>query len=144
MSVPKFNAKLIIKCEMFVWDWYKQIGADPQIVTFPSDDFNDFEIITCDKTPDDLFITIPIIHEERERTFAFAVNHNSFSLSGRGLTFNHFTYIGEITEDPKNNKVLYECDRRCSACHDKLLCYYTTDIAHAKNFEYENGGWVEV
>ena len=38
----------------------------------------------------------------------------------------------------------YECDRR--ACHDKcnLECYHTTDIAHAKNFEYENGTWVEV
>ena len=42
-----------------------------------------------------------------------------------------------------NNKVLYECDRR--ACHDKCSrsCYHTSDITHAKNFEYDNGIWVE-
>lgn len=39
--------------------------------------------------------------------------------------------------------VLYECDRR--ACHDKcsLSCYHTSDITHAKNFEYNDGIWVE-
>ena len=41
------------------------------------------------------------------------------------------------------NKVLYECDRR--ACHDKcsLSCRHTSDINHAKNFEYDNGIWIE-
>jgi hypothetical protein len=89
---------------------------------------------------------VSIIENEEKRTFIFQVD----LVSAKGYTDDtvpeitlSYTYIGEITEDPKNDKVLYECDRRCSACHDKLLCYYTTDITHAKNFEYENGGWVE-
>ena len=42
-----------------------------------------------------------------------------------------------------NNKVLYECNIR--ACHDKcrLSCCHTSDINHAKNFEYDNGVWIE-
>lgn len=90
---------------------------------------------------------VSIIENEEKRTFIFQVDLGSFKGytddTVPELTLN-YTYIGQITEDPKNDKVLYECDRRCSACHDKLLCYYTTDIAHAKNFEYENGIWVEV
>lgn len=57
------------------------------------------------------------------------------------ITFN-YTYIGEITEDPTKNKVLYECDRlACSKCNPN--CYRTSNVSHAKHFEYENGTWVE-
>lgn len=89
---------------------------------------------------------VSIIENEEKRTFIFQVDPSFSKIDTDNMfpeiTFN-YTYIGEITEDPKNDKVLYECDRRCSACHNKLLCYYTTDITHAKNFEYENGSWVE-
>ena len=89
---------------------------------------------------------VSIIEDEEKRTFIFQVNPSFSKVYPTEvhpeITFD-YTYIGEIAEDPKKNKVLYECDRR--ACHDKcnLECHRTTDIAHAKNFEYENGIWVE-
>ena len=89
---------------------------------------------------------VSIIENEERRTFVFQVDPGHSKVYADDMfpeiTFN-YTYIGEITEDQRENKVLYECDRRCSTCHDKLLCYYTTDTTHAKYFEYENGTWVE-
>ena len=39
-------------------------------------------------------------------------------------------------------KVLFLCDRRaCERCHPE--CKHTLDISHAKNFEIENGNYVE-
>ena len=51
--------------------------------------------------------------------------------------------IWNMTDSTEKPHILYECDRR--ACHDKcsMNCYHTTDITHAKNFECENGIWVE-
>ena len=89
---------------------------------------------------------ISIYENETKRTFIFRVDPGNSKVYADDMFPEItliYTYIGEITEDPNNDKVLYECDRRCSACHDKRLCHYTTDITHAKNFEYENGGWVE-
>lgn len=80
---------------------------------------------------------VSIYENETKRTFIFRVDLVSAKGYTDGtvpeITFN-YTYIGEITEDQKNDKALYEYDRRCSSCHDKLLCYYITDITHAKNF----------
>lgn len=51
--------------------------------------------------------------------------------------------VWEMTDSTEKPHILYECDRH--ACYDKcsMNCYHTTDITHAKNFEYENGTWVE-
>lgn len=90
---------------------------------------------------------ISIYENETKRTFIFRVDPGNSKVYADDMfpeiTFN-YTYIGEIAEGPKKDKVLYECNRR--ACHDKcnLECHHTTDITHAKNFEYENGTWVEV
>lgn len=89
---------------------------------------------------------VSIIENEEKRTFIFQVDPIFSKVytddTVPEITFN-YTYIGEIAEGPKKDKVLYECDRR--ACGDKcsLSCYHTSDIAHAKYFEYENGTWVE-
>lgn len=88
---------------------------------------------------------ISIYENETKRTFIFQVDPGNSKVYADDMfpeiTFN-YTYIGEITEDPTKNKVLYECDRRaCPEC--SLNCYHTTDITHAKYFEYENGTWVE-
>ena len=90
---------------------------------------------------------VSILENDEKRTFIFQVDpcfSKVFAYDVCPEITLDYTYIGEITEGPKKNKVLYECDRR--ACHDKCNpeCYHTTDIAHAKNFEYENGIWVEV
>lgn len=90
---------------------------------------------------------VSILENDEKRTFIFQVDpcfSKVFAYDVCPEITLDYTYIGEITEGPKKNKVLYECDRR--ACHDKcnLECYHTTDIAHAKNFEYVNGIWVEV
>ena len=58
------------------------------------------------------------------------------------ITFN-YTYIGEITKSPKENKVLYECDRRACSGTCYKDCHYTPDITHAKNFECVDGLWLE-
>mgnify|MGYP006867954591 CR=1 FL=1 len=40
------------------------------------------------------------------------------------------------------DNLLYECDRlACSKCNPN--CYRTSNVSHAKHFEYENGTWVE-
>lgn len=48
-----------------------------------------------------------------------------------------------MTSTPEKDRILYECDRR--ACHNKCNpeCHHTFNIAHAKNFECENGILVE-
>lgn len=89
---------------------------------------------------------VSILENGEKRTFIFQVDPGHSKVYADDMfpeiTF-IYTYIGEIIEDPDKNRVLYECDRR--ACHDKcnLECHCTTDITHAKNFEYENGTWVE-
>lgn len=82
----------------------------------------------------------------KKRTFIFQVDPSFSKVFADDvhpeITFD-YTYIGEILEGPKKDKVLYECDRR--ACHEKcsLPCRHTTDITHAKNFECDNGIWIE-
>lgn len=89
---------------------------------------------------------VSIIENEEKRTFIFQVDLGFLRVI-QMIQFQKQPLITRILEKllktQRKNKVLYECDRRCSACHDRLLCYYTTDITHAKNFEYENGTWAE-
>lgn len=89
---------------------------------------------------------VSIFENEEKRTFIFQVDLDKTEIHADDVflkTTLKYLYIGEITEDQKKDKVLYECDRR--ACHEKCSrdCYHTTDITHAKHFEYENGTWVE-
>lgn len=88
---------------------------------------------------------ISIYENETKRTFIFRVDPGNSKVYADDMfpeiTFD-YTYIGEITEDPTKNKVLYECDRlACSKCDPN--CYRTNNVSHAKHFEYENGTWVE-
>ena len=88
---------------------------------------------------------ISIYENEEKRTFIFQVDPGFSKIYADDMfseiTFN-YTYIGEITEDPTKSKVLYECDRlACSKCNPN--CYRTSNVSHAKHFEYENGTWVE-
>lgn len=88
---------------------------------------------------------ISIYENETKRTFIFQVDPGNSKVYADGMfpeiTF-IYTYIGEITEDPTKTKVLYECDRlACSKCNPN--CYYTSNVSHAKHFEYQNGTWVE-
>ena len=83
---------------------------------------------------------------KKKRTFIFQIENDSKIYADDVIpkvTLNYL-YVGEIADNPMKNKVLYECDRR--ACHDKcnLECHHTTDVTHAKNFEYKDGTWVEV
>lgn len=42
----------------------------------------------------------------------------------------------KIMSDPRNEKILYLCDRiRCDCCYEGYSCSHTTDIKHAKNFK---------
>lgn len=43
---------------------------------------------------------------------------------------------GVIMSDPRNERILYLCDRtRCDCCYEGYSCSHTTDIKHAKNFK---------
>lgn len=56
----------------------------------------------------------------------------------------HYLYKAEITDYPETGHVLYECDGlACGTPCECKDCRHTTDITHAKNFEYKNGSWVE-
>lgn len=88
---------------------------------------------------------ISIYENETKRTFIFRVDPGNSKVYADDMfpeiTF-IYTYIGEITKSPKENKVLYECDRRaCSKCNPN--CYHTINVSHAKHFEYQNGTFVE-
>ena len=88
---------------------------------------------------------ISIFENGKKRTFIFQVDSNRSKVYADDMfpeiTFD-YRYIEEITEDPTKSKVLYECDRlACSKCNPN--CYRTSNVSHAKHFEYENGTWVE-
>lgn len=46
-------------------------------------------------------------------------------------------------ENPEKSNVLYECDGLACSKPCWKECYYTSDITHAKNFNYEDGLWIE-
>lgn len=143
----KPDQKTINKCMLQVLNTFVEDDCRVEHIEPFCDTSSGFSITLLGRINYEPVKRVSIYENEEKRTFIFQVDLGYFKAytddTVPEATLN-YTYIGEITEDPKNNKVLYECDRRCSACHDKLLCYYTTDIAHAKIFEYENGTWVEV
>lgn len=53
-----------------------------------------------------------------------------------------------VEECSKTRNIAYICDeKKCSNCGDSgdRVCWYTTDIRHAKNFiELPNGKWHEI
>lgn len=46
-------------------------------------------------------------------------------------------------ENPEKSNVLYECDGLACSKPCSEECYHTSDITHAKNFNYEDGLWIE-
>lgn len=141
----KSDQKTINKCMLQILNTY--VEQDCKILRVePFYEPSGFSITLVGRIKYEPVKRVSIYENEEKRTFIFQVDPSFSKVYADDMfpeiTFD-YTYIGEITEDPKNDKVLYECDRRCSACPDKRLCYYTTDITHAMHFEYKNGTWVE-
>lgn len=141
----KLDQRTINKCMLQILNNYVECGCKVRhIEPFYAPD--GFSITFVGRIVYEAVKRVSIIENEEKRTFIFQVDPSETNFYADDIvpkiTLNYL-YIGEITEGQKKDKVLYECDRR--ACPDKcnLECHYTTDVTHAKNFEYENGCWVE-
>lgn len=142
----KSDRKLINKCMLQILNTFVEDNClVKRIEPFCSNPFG-FSITFVGRINYEPVRRVSIIENEEKRTFIFQVDPSYSRVYADDMfpeiTFD-YTYIGEIAEGQKKDKVLYECDKR--ACPDKcnLECHHTTDITHAKNFEYENSGWVE-
>ena len=142
----KSDQKTINKCMLQILNTYVEDDCRVKRIEPFCDTSSGFSITLVGRINYTPVKRVSIIENEEKRTFIFQVDPGFSKVYADDMfpeiTFN-YTYIGEITEGQKKDKVLYECDRR--ACHEKcsMGCYHTTDITHAKNFEYENGAWVE-
>lgn len=142
----KSDQKTINKCMLQILNTFVEDDCRVKHIEPFCDTSSGFSITLVGRINYEPVKRVSIIENEEKRTFIFQVDPGYSKIYADDMfpeiTFN-YKYIGEITNDPTKSKVLYECDRR--ACHDKcnLECHNTTDIAHAKNFEYENGTWVE-
>ena len=141
----KSDQKTINKCMLQILNTY--VEQDCKVLRIePLCNSSGFSITLVGRINYESVKLVSIIENEEKRTFIFQVDPSFSKVYADDMfpeiTFD-YTYIGEISEAPKKDKVLYECD--CRACSDKcsLGCYHTTDITHAKNFKYENGKWVE-
>jgi hypothetical protein len=90
-------------------------------------------------------VTVPV--KGKDRTFLFQVYQNyddCYSDTWLPRKTDYYLYKGEITDYQEKGQVLYECDGlACGMPCECKDCRHTTDITHAKNFEYRNGTWVE-
>lgn len=142
----KSDRKTINKCMLHILSTFVEDDCLVKRIEPFCDTSSGFSITLVGRIDYEPVKRVSIIENEEKRTFIFQVDPIFSKVYPNEvhpeITFN-YTYIGEITEGPKKDKVLYECDGR--ACHDKcnLECHHTTDITHAKNFECESGIWVE-
>ena len=142
----KSDRKNINKCMLQILNTYVEDDCRVKCIKPFCDTSSGFSITLVGRINYTPVKQVSIIENEEKRTFIFQVDPVFSKVFADDvypeITFN-YKYIGEITEGPKKDKVLYECDRR--ACGDKcsLSCYHTSDITHAKYFECENGIWLE-
>lgn len=141
----KSDQKTVNKCMLQIINTYVEDDCRVKRIEPFCDTFLGFSITLVGRIKYKTVERVSILENDEKRTFIFQVDpgYSKVYVDDKfpEITFD-YTYIGEITEGPKKDKVLYECDRRaCPEC--SLNCYHTTDITHAKYFEYENGTWVE-
>ena len=99
------NAHLLSKCVDRIVELYKQFGATATHYCFSDyDSFDEFTIITYGKAPNTLTITVPIMDNGKERRFIFATGHETLVISGRTVTYNYFTCMGELGLNSCNNE----------------------------------------
>lgn len=141
----KSDQKAINKCMLQILNTFVEDDCRVKHIEPFYDTSSGFSITLVGRIQYKPLAKISIYENETKRTFIFRVDPVFSKIYADDMfpeiTFN-YTYIGEITEDPTKNKVLYECDRlACSKCNPN--CYRTSNVSHAKHFEYENGTWVE-
>lgn len=141
----KSDQKTINKCMLQILNTLVENDCRVKCIEPFCDTSSGFSITLVGRFQCNPLAKISIYENETKRTFIFQVDHGNSKVYADDMfpeiTF-IYTYIGEITEDPTKTKVLYECDRlACSKCDQN--CYYTTNVSHAKHFEYQNGTWVE-
>lgn len=141
----KLDQKTINKCMLQILNNYAECNCRVLCIK-PFCKPSGFSITSTGRFPYKVLERVSILENEEKRTFIFQIENDSKIYADDVIpkvTLNYL-YVGEIADNPMKNKVLYECDRR--ACHDKcnLECHHTTDVTHAKNFEYKDGTWVEV
>lgn len=99
------NAHLLSKCVDRIVELYKQFGATATHYCFSDyDSFDEFTIITYGKAPNTLTITVPIMDNGKERRFIFATDHETLVISGRTVTYNYFTCMGELALNNYNDE----------------------------------------
>lgn len=142
----KENLKTINKCMLQILNTFVEDDCRVKRIEPFCDTSSGFSITLVGRIQYEPLAKISIYENEEKRTFIFQVDPGFSKVYADDIipeiTFN-YTYIGEIIEDPKKNKVLYECDMHACDGTCSLECYHTTDITHAKNFEYKNGIWIE-
>lgn len=93
-------------------------------------------------------VEVVVQDKGKNRTFLFQVYQDyaeCYADEWLPRKIDHYLYKAEITDYPERGHVLYECDGlACGTPCECKDCRHTTDITHAKNFEYKNGSWVEI
>lgn len=99
------NAHLLSKCVDRIVELYKLFGATATHYCFSDyDSFDEFTIITYGKAPNTSTITVPIMDNGKERRFIFATDHETLVISGRTVTYNYFTCMGELALNKYNDE----------------------------------------
>lgn len=136
---------IINKCVDKILEWYINHNCHVVKLNPFNDKSKEFSIVYEGYTPWIDATKVTIQDKGIDRIFLFQIHsgYNGCYADDWFLTrTDHYLYKEELTEYPEKGQILYECDRRaCSECN--LECHHTTDITHAKNFEYENGILVE-
>lgn len=144
MSAKSDQKKTINKCMLQILNAY--VECDCKVLRIePFYESSGFSITLVGRINYEPVQRISILENGEKRTFIFQVDPNHSKVYADDMfpeiTFD-YRYIGEITKSPTKSKVLYECDRlACYKCNPN--CYRTSNVSHAKHFEYENGTWVE-
>lgn len=142
----KSDQKTINKCMLQILNTFVEDDCRVKHIEPFYDTSSGFSITLVGRINYEPVKRVSIIENEEKRTFIFQVDPGFSKIYADDMfpeiTFN-YTYIGEITKSPKENKVLYECDRRACSGTCYKDCHYTPDITHAKNFECVDGLWFE-
>ena len=145
-SIPE--KRIIDKCVDKILESYLNYSCSNLKLT-PFDDRSREFSVTYEGYAPYLSLVEVVVHDKgKDRTFLFQVYQNygeCYADDWFPTKVDHYLYKGELTDYPEMGHVLYECDGLACGkqpCECKG-CRHTTDITHAKNFEYKDGTWVE-
>lgn len=106
----KSDQKTINKCMLQILNTYVECDCKVLRIEPFCDTSSGFSITLVGRINYEPVKLVSIIENEEKRTFVFQVDPNFSKVyacdTHPEITFN-YTYIGEITEDPKNDKALY-------------------------------------